>query len=177
MNYMNNNNLPQKFLNTLKYNKLTIVCAESITAGLLSSTIASVHGASSILMGSVVTYSSELKCSILKIDPRVIDKHSAESMETTVEMVYGLIKLYPSSDLYVAVTGIASPGTPEYPIKGEVGDVFIAIYYKKAKPELRLCKFKMNLGNLDRNIIREEAVQTILEKVLEVINSNNLKES
>jgi hypothetical protein len=35
----------------------------------------------------------------------------------------------------------------------------------------------MNLGNLDRNIIREEAVQTILEKVLEVINSNNLKES
>ena len=174
---MNNNSLPQIFLNTLNNHKLTIVCAESITAGLLSSTIASVPGASSILMGGVVTYSSELKCSILKIDPSVIDKHSAESMETTVEMVYGLIKIYPSADIYVAVTGIASPGTPEYPVNGEVGDVFIAIYYKRTKPELRLSKFYMNLGNLDRNIIREEAVQTILEKVLDVINSNNLKES
>lgn len=49
----------KEFKNTLEEKKLTIVCAESMTAGLLASTIASVSGASSILIGSIVTYSPE----------------------------------------------------------------------------------------------------------------------
>jgi nicotinamide-nucleotide amidase len=165
---MKNNNLPEKFFKTLKDNNLTVVCAESITAGLLSSTIASISGASSILKGSIVTYSRELKSSILKVDPRIIDECTAESMETTVEMVYGLINLYPSSDIYVAVTGIASPGTLEYPIKGEVGDVFIAIYNRNKKKE-RLTEYKVKISETDRNVIREKAVSKILEFVLEDI--------
>ncbi|PXY43184.1 CinA family protein [Flavobacterium hydrophilum] len=159
-----------KFNITLKQNDLTIVCAESITAGLLSSTIASISGASSILKGSIVTYSRELKSGILKVDPKIIDKYTAESMETTVEMVYGLIKVYPSSDFYVAVTGIASPGTEEYPIKGEVGDVYIAIYYRKELAENRLREFKFKFGEIDRNEIREKAVLEILNKVIEMID-------
>lgn len=168
---------PEYFNRVLNEKKLTIVCAESITAGLLSSTIASFSGASNILKGSIVTYSRELKSSILKVDPRVIDKHTAESLETTVEMVYGLIKIYPSADFYVAVTGIASPGTKEYPVNGEVGDVFIAIYFRGANPKKRLTEYMVKIDETERNIIREQAVLIILEKVLEVIDSNNHSET
>lgn len=56
-------------------------------------------------------------------------------------MAYGLLKLYPSSDLYVDVTRIASPGTEKYPVSGEVGDIFVAVYYKHLKPHLRLQTF------------------------------------
>jgi nicotinamide-nucleotide amidase len=160
----------KEFNAALKNKNLTMVCAESITAGLLSSTIASVSGASNLLKGSIVTYSRELKSSILKVDPRVIDKYSAESMETTVEMVYGLIKIYPSADIYAAVTGIASRSTPEYPVNGEVGDVFIAIYFSRARAEKRLTEYRVKIDESDRNVIREQAVKIILEKVLEVIN-------
>lgn len=160
-----------EFNKSLKSKGITIVCAESITAGLVASSIASVEGASSVLKGSIVTYSRELKSGILNVDPRIIDEYSAESIETTVEMVYGLINVYPSSDLYVAVTGIASPGTPEYPIRGEVGDVFIAIYNRNAEYNLRLTKSSIKINEVERNIIREKAVIAIFNKVIEVINS------
>ncbi|WP_202703811.1 CinA family protein [Flavobacterium sp. UGB4466] len=153
----------------LKDKKLTIVCAESITAGLLASSIASVSGASSILKGSVVTYDRELKSGILKVNPATIDLYSAESMETTVEMAYGLIKVYPSADLYVAVTGIASPGTIDYPITGEVGDVYIVIYYKREESAKRLNQFKIQIKKPKRNDIREEAVREILKKIIAII--------
>lgn len=159
-----------EFNKVLKNKNLTIVCAESITAGLLSSTIASISGASSILKGSVVTYSRELKSGILKVDPRIIDKYTAESMETTIEMVYGLINVFPSSDIYVAITGIASPSTPEYPVKGNVGDIYIAIYYKKAKPDKRLTRIEVKITETDRNIIRERAVMQIFEEIQSIIN-------
>lgn len=158
----------QKFNDSLVNKKLSIVCAESVTAGLLASSIASISGASSIFKGSVVTYSSELKLSILKVDPRIIDTHSAESIETTVEMVYGLIKLYPSSDIYVAITGVASP-SDNYKLKAEVGDIFIAIYYKNLPTEKRLITIKEKLGDVGRNKVREQAVEYIFESILKII--------
>ena len=160
----------KKFNKTLSKNNLTIVCAESITAGLLSSTIASVPGASSILKGSIVTYDRELKSTILQVNPSTIDKYSAESIETTIEMVYGLLKLYPSSDIYVAVTGIASPGTEQYPVSGEVGDIYLAVYYKHLKPHLRLQTFTNKIQSTERNKIREEAVRFIFTIVTDIIS-------
>ena len=154
----------EKFNSLLTSNKLTIVCAESITAGLLSSTIASISGASEILVGSIVTYSRNLKTSVLGVDPRIIDKYTAESIETSNEMVYGLIKLYPSADVFVAVTGVASMPTTSYNIDKEVGEIFISIYYKQQLYEL---KHKVN-ENL-RNEIREKTVEYIIDSILKII--------
>jgi PncC family amidohydrolase len=154
----------EKFNSLLTSKKLTIVCAESITAGLLSSTIASITGASEILIGSIVTYSRNLKTSVLGVDPRIIDKYTAESIETSNEMVYGLIKLYPSADVFVAVTGVASMPTTSYNINKEVGEIFISIYYKQQLYEL---KHKVN-ENL-RNEIREKTVEYIIDSILKII--------
>ncbi|MCX2430904.1 CinA family protein [Pedobacter sp. GR22-10] len=55
------------FNSTLIERGLTLICAESITAGLLASNIASISGASSVLKGSIVTYNRDLKTALLGV--------------------------------------------------------------------------------------------------------------
>src|SRR5690606_10191229 len=105
-----------EFNTLLLSKKLTIATAESITAGLLASTIASVPGASSVLKGGIITYNPELKIKILGVNPKTLEQHSAESIETTIEMVKGLSKLNLIADIYVAVTGVASAPINDYKI-------------------------------------------------------------
>jgi PncC family amidohydrolase len=170
-----------QFNETLKKKGLTVVCAESITAGLLASTIASVSGASDILKGSIVTYSRELKTSILGVDPRVIDKNTAESLETTIEMAYGLTKVYPSADIYVAVTGVASTPSNGYIVDKKVGQIYIAVYYQNKmnkldeiidKNDIKIISdsaIKNNLEKTERNIIREITVEKIFSFILSIV--------
>ena len=160
----------EEFNKLLRDKNLTIVCAESITAGLLASTIASLPGASSILKGSIVTYSRELKTEILKVDPEIIDRFTAESTQTTVEMVKGLVKIFPNADIHIAVTGIASPGTTDYPIKGEVGDVFIALNHKMNNTTQSTVVYTIKIEETERNKIREKAVMVIFERITELIS-------
>ena len=160
-----------KFFNSeLSNNNITICCAESITAGLLASTIASIPGASSILKGSVVTYSPDLKICILGVKSETINKYSAESIETTLEMVNGLLKVYPSAHLYVAVTGVASDPSNAPTVIKDWGQVYIAIYYNQEIHETdEIIKFTKTDEIEIRNEIRDKTVDLILEKILEVI--------
>lgn len=157
--------------NSELFNKsITICCAESITAGLLASTIASIPGASNILKGSIVTYGRELKTCILNVHPKIIDKHSAESIETTIEMAYGLAKIYPTAKLYIAVTGVATKGLEGSGVIKPLGQVYIAIYYNKVVHTTdEIIKFTQTDEVGIRNEIREKAVDLILKKILEVI--------
>jgi PncC family amidohydrolase len=169
------------FNEKLREKGLTIVCAESITAGLLASTIASVSGASDILKGSIVTYSRELKTSILNVDPRIIDDNTAESIQTTIEMAYGLTKVYPSADIFVAVTGVASESTNGYKLDKEVGQIYVAVYHKNKMNEISkiidpndvkrandIAK-QNNVEKTERNIIRELTVESIFDFILSII--------
>jgi nicotinamide-nucleotide amidase len=160
-----------KFFNSQLSNKnITICCAESVTAGLLASTIASIPGASGILKGSIVTYSPELKISILGVKPETIAEYSAESIETTLEMVNGLLKVYPSAQLYVAVTGVASDPSNAPTVIKEWGQVYIAIYYNQEIYETdEIIEFTKTDETEIRNEIREKTVDLILEKILEII--------
>jgi len=152
------------FNRTLKQKQLTIVCAESITAGLLSSTIASISGSSEILKGSIVTYSRELKSCILGVDPKIIDLNTAESIETTVEMTYGLYKLYPSADIFVSVTGVASPSNDNYKVNKQVGQIYVAVYFKNKMHTLDTV-----IEETDRNSIRIKAVESIFNFILTIV--------
>ncbi|MBE9660925.1 CinA family protein [Mucilaginibacter myungsuensis] len=75
----------------------TIFCAESITAGLLASSIASIGGASGVLKGGVVTYNRHVKTKILGVSGELIDDLTAESQETTNAMCQGIRDLYPDA--------------------------------------------------------------------------------
>ena len=102
----------------------TISCAESCTGGLLTSTLTDVPGSSAYVMGSVVSYSNDVKSHILHVAEGTLAAHGAVSPETARAMAEGVRNLM-QTDVGVGITGIAGPGggSPEKP----VGLVYIAV--------------------------------------------------
>jgi PncC family amidohydrolase len=102
---------------------LKLVLAESCTAGLASSLLGEVSGASRVLWGSYVTYTNEAKKGMIGLDPVILEKHGAVSRETALAMAEGALR-GSGADIAASVTGLAGPGGDG---SGKpVGTVFIA---------------------------------------------------
>lgn len=107
---------------------LTLALAESITCGLASHQLNIVKGTSDVFMGSIVCYNESVKKKLLKIDPALIKKYTAESREVTDQLVKNLGKLF-EADVYGAITGLATSDGSETKNK-PVGTVFISILFR-----------------------------------------------
>ena len=103
---------------------LTIAFAESATAGNLSYQFSLTPDSGKILKGGLVCYDACIKEDILGISPELIEKYTPESAEVTRELARRLYKVVPSADIFVAVTGLTTPGGSETPEK-PVGTMFI----------------------------------------------------
>lgn len=103
---------------------VTISLAESCTGGLIAAALTSVPGASSVLLGSVVTYADEMKRGLLGVGEDTLRDHGAVSEQTACEMASGVRELT-GADVTLAVTGIAGPagGSSAKP----VGTVWFAV--------------------------------------------------
>ncbi len=155
----------------LKKHNLTIAIAESITAGLLTATITSVAGASSVLKGGIVTYQEELKIKLLGVNPETLKVYSAESMETTIEMVRGLANLGLNSDIYVAVTGVASASVTAYKVIKPIGQIYVAILFKNKLSTFETI-LKTDSQKDSRNQIREKTVEFVFDKIIHVVSKH-----
>lgn len=91
--------------------------AESCTAGLLSSLITDIPGASNIFVGGAITYSNEMKVKVLEVSEESLALHGAVSHEVAKEMASGVLKLS-QSDYALSITGVAGPsgGSSEKPV-------------------------------------------------------------
>jgi competence/damage-inducible protein CinA-like protein len=108
----------------LREREKTIATAESCTGGYVAHLITSVPGASDYYEGSVISYSSEIKETLLGVKESTLEKHGAVSEQTVIEMLHGLItRLH--TNYGIAVSGIMGPGggTDEKP----VGTVWMAV--------------------------------------------------
>lgn len=103
---------------------VTVATAESCTAGMVASYIASVPGASAVLRGGAATYCDEVKHDVLGVSEQTLAEHTAVSSETAIEMARGARGLF-SSDVSASLTGYAGPdgGTETDP----AGTVYIAV--------------------------------------------------
>ena len=88
---------------------VTVSTAESLTAGMIASTIADIPGASAVLRGGAVTYCDEIKHRVLGVEQETLDRYTAVSHQTAREMASGSLELY-QSDIAVSATGYAGPG-------------------------------------------------------------------
>lgn len=106
--------------------ELSVSCAESCTGGNLAHKIVQIPGSSAYFLGSVVSYSNDVKANILGVSRSDIANHGAVSREVAEAMVKGVSELM-HTDCAVATTGIAGPdgGTRFKP----VGTVWIAVKY------------------------------------------------
>lgn len=110
----------------LQERELTVACAESCTGGNLAHRITQVPGSSSYFLGSVVSYSNDVKARVLGVSRSDIASYGAVSSEVVEQMAKGVSELM-RTDCAIATSGIAGPGggTPLKP----VGTVWIAVKY------------------------------------------------
>ena len=108
----------------LREKNLTISCAESCTGGLLTSKLTDVAGSSAYVQGGIVSYSNEIKNSILKVKAETLKEFGAVSEQTARQMSSNVRELF-KTDIGVGITGIAGPdgGSIEKP----VGTVYISV--------------------------------------------------
>jgi nicotinamide-nucleotide amidase len=116
--------LEKVILNFMAEKGLTLSVAESCTGGYISHLFTQHAGSSKVFFGGAISYSYELKESILGVKNETLWQYGAVSEETVVEMAEGALLNF-KSDYAIAVTGIAGPGggLPDKP----VGTVWIAV--------------------------------------------------
>ena len=107
----------------LARHKKRISCAESATAGRFCASLSLMPESGKILIGGIVCYDAEVKTSLLGIPKEFIEKYTPESPEVTRTLVDSLPKFF-DSEVYLAITGLVSPGGSETPEK-PVGTIFI----------------------------------------------------
>ena len=91
----NNEELARDIVERASARGVTVSTAESLTAGMIASTIADIPGASAVLRGGAVTYCDEIKHRVLGVERETLDRFSAVSHQTAREMAAGSLDLYP----------------------------------------------------------------------------------
>jgi nicotinamide-nucleotide amidase len=111
--------LVSEIISTLTQRNETLVTAESITAGGLSSAITATEGSSQIFLGGIVAYQNNVKSEILGVDPTLIDQHTVYSQVIAIEMARAVRKKF-GSTWAIATTGVAGPGPSDGVASGTV---------------------------------------------------------
>lgn len=90
----------------LESHQLKLATAESCTAGLVASLLASAPGCGKVLEGGYVVYSADAKKHYLSVDGEIIEKFGLTSEAVAREMVYGLSE-HTTANLFLSITGTA----------------------------------------------------------------------
>ncbi|MGZ3750083.1 MAG: competence/damage-inducible protein A [Mucilaginibacter sp.] len=153
--------IEKAILNYMAANSLTLSTAESCTGGYIAHLITQHPGSSKVYFGGAVSYSYELKESILGVKNETLWQHGAVSQETVTEMVEGALLNF-KSDYAIAVTGIAGPdgGTPDKP----VGTVWIGVANAKKTVVKRFSFGNKRQQNIERTAISALNMLNILLK-------------
>ena len=134
----------------LLLNGESVSCSESCTGGLCAKSLTDISGSSSYFYGGVVSYALEAKMRILGVKKETLDRHTAVSSQTVVEMAEGINKIS-GTDYSFATSGVAGPlgGTAKQP----VGTVWFGFASNNRAPQA-VC---LTLFNVGRESVRRRA--------------------
>ena len=155
--------LEETLVSLLKEKQLVATTAESCTGGLIAKRITDVSGSSSVFNCGIVSYSNEIKQSVLGVSEETLFKYGAVSEQTVREMVAGVLKLS-KADLAVAVSGIAGPNSDN--TEKPVGLIFLAGSNGKKTVVKKLeNKFAGDVRRLNRESASDEALKILISLV------------
>jgi nicotinamide-nucleotide amidase len=144
---------------------LTIVTAESCTAGKLSALLSEAPGAGKHLHGSFVTYTKANKVEALGVDAGLLNAKGAVCREVAVAMAEGALHRSPA-DVAVAITGVAGPDPDED--GNPVGLVCIAVARNGFSPLLIERKY----GEIGRENVQEHAMADALAELIRSLETD-----
>lgn len=155
---------PAEFIaNKLIEKNISIATAESCTGGYIANQLIQNPGISSIMAGSIISYSNDVKRTELNVPHEYLENFGAVSDQVAESMVVGVCQKF-NSTIGISTTGIAGPsgGTASKP----VGTIFIAVKYKD---QTKVQKFRL-LGN--RIQFMERATNCAMMMVKEILENH-----
>ena len=113
-------------LGLLRERGWTLGLAESLTGGMVGSRLADVPGASDVYRGSIVSYATDVKRTVLGVTAEMV-----VSAESAIQMAEGARRVL-GADVGLAVTGVAGPTEQE---GRPVGTVYFGLAIPGREPE------------------------------------------
>lgn len=150
--------MSQQIQSALYNNGDTLGTAESCTGGRISEAIIAVPGASQYFKGGIVSYTNEVKESLLHVSHQVLEEQTAVCEEVAREMVVGACDAL-NCDYAISATGVAGPtgGTPEIP----VGTIWLGY---GSKDDVRTFKLTEDFGrDINLAIATNKALQLFID--------------
>ena len=91
----------------------TLVTAESCTGGGIGAALTAIPGSSAVYKGGIISYTNQVKETVLGVSHETLETHGAVSLQTAEEMAVGARRLL-QADVAVSVTGLAGPGGDDF---------------------------------------------------------------
>ena len=156
---------PEDLLSAFRQAQLTLSVAESCTGGLLAAALTEPAGASDVFLGGVISYSNDAKHTSLNVDVQTLQKHGAVSEQVADQMASGAQARF-SSDVAIAITGIAGPGPSEHKPEGRV-------CFAVAAGEGPNFRETIEFGAIGRSQVRAASVDHALKMLANVIRRSH----
>jgi nicotinamide-nucleotide amidase len=133
----------------------TLAIAESLTGGLLTARVVDVPGASAVLRGGVVAYATELKHTLLGVDPDLLRLHGPVHPAVATAMAEG-VRDRLGATWGLSTTGVAGPdpqdgqrpGTVHIGLAGPGGVRVVSLRLAGTRQEIRGATVDAALGVL-----------------------------
>jgi nicotinamide-nucleotide amidase len=127
----------------------TVATAESLTAGLVAATIAGVPGASAVLRGGLIVYTTDLKAVLAGVEPEILE-HDGPVSESTAAALADGARTRCGATWGLGLTGVAGPDSQDgHP----PGTVYIGISgpggTRVGRPEVAGDRWGIRLGSVD----------------------------
>ncbi len=151
--------LEKALVDLLEASNLRISTVESCTGGMVAARIINVPGASEVYKAGFITYSNKAKRKLAGVKKSTLEKYTAVSAETAVEMAK-VPEIGPKADVIVSVTGCLRPEEGD---ENKTGLVYIAC---NVSGDVKVKEYRFG-GN--RRKIRESATTAALVLARECI--------
>ena len=160
----NNDSLVSSAAKLLIQNGLTIAAAESLTAGLFQSELATISGISDTFIGGVVTYTADSKINQLGVPKEIIDDYGVVSEQCAIAMATRVKSMF-GSDIGVGLTGAAGPTSHD---NEPAGTIWIALAWQNNE----IKTIKLDLSGM-RNTNRLRAVKRTFYAIIQELSQIN----
>ena len=137
----------------------TVAVAESLTGGLVCSTLVAVPGASRVVAGGIVAYQTDVKATVLGVSEALLAERGAVDPDVALAMARAVRSKF-GATIGLSTTGVAGPDRQD---GVAVGTVFVALVSDRADV---VDKFEFNGSRDDIRHLAVGASLRLLENSL-----------